>query len=75
MMMIMMLMMMMKLMLMTTGEIRLVGGVSASEGRVEVNVEGTWVSVCDNGWDDDNAAVVCRQLGYNTYVACLVNHS
>lgn len=50
--------------------VRLVGGSSRKEGRVEVYLHGDWGSICDSGWNDLNAAVVCRQLGHRFIIIC-----
>ena len=55
--------------------VRLVGGLSDAEGRVEVNYQGTWGTVCnDSSWDLNDAMVVCRMLGYTSVLAAHVKY-
>jgi len=44
--------------------VRLVGGRSPREGRLEVDYNGTWGTVCDHSFDDTDARVVCYMLGH-----------
>ena len=48
----------------SSGDLRLVGGGRESDGRVEICVEGLWGTVCDSGWGQKEATVVCSQSGY-----------
>ena len=48
------------------GKAKLVDSWSLREGRLEMCMNGQWGTVCSNGFDTADAAVVCRQLGFPT---------
>ena len=48
----------------TYGDVRLVGGGNELEGRVEICVSNKWGSICDDQWNERNANVICKQLGF-----------
>lgn len=51
------------------GDVRLRGGASPSQGRVEICINNRWGTVCfgkEVVWDSNDATVVCKQLGFNS---------
>ena len=43
----------------------LVDGSNPLEGRVEICLNRAWGTICNNSFSNDDATVVCRQLGYD----------
>lgn len=44
-------------------QIDLVGG-DANSGRVELTYDGIRGTICDDNWDNKDAKVICKMLGY-----------
>ena len=53
--------------------VRLVDGPTIYEGRVEVQYNGVWGTICDYGWDIHDAQVICSQLGFGKATAAMHN--
>ena len=46
------------------GSLRLTGSTRNNIGRLEINLNGTWGSVCLRDFDMLDGHVACRQLGF-----------
>ncbi len=57
------------------GMLRLADGDDDNSGRLELFYKGTWATICDDGWSEEqglaNGDVACRELGFPLGVAAL----
>ena len=45
--------------------VRLRDGTTSNQGRVELKLNGTWGTICDDYWGIEEANVICRMVGYS----------
>ena len=48
----------------SNGDVRLTSGATTSSGRLEIFLQGTWGTICNDGFTEGAALAACRQLGY-----------
>lgn len=49
------------------GDLRVMGGNNDMEGRVEICINETWGTICDDNWGPLDAQVACRSLGFTRF--------
>lgn len=49
------------------GDVRLVNSNDHLSGQVQICGGHQWNTICDDTFDDDDAGVVCRQLGFSQF--------
>ena len=59
----------------TDGDVRLVGTPLSSLGVVEVCIDSDWGRVCKDSWTNNDAEVVCNQLGFGRDGKFFINHA
>jgi hypothetical protein len=40
------------------------GNAAGDTGHLEVQVSGSWATICDDGWDNNAAMAACRAMGF-----------
>ncbi len=48
----------------TLYDVRLVGGATDNEGRVEMCRDGRWMAICSDGWTEQDAGQLCKEFGF-----------
>lgn len=54
------------------GDVRLVGGVNSTLGRLEVCINRAWGAVCNRRFGTNEALVICQQLQFSSGKCFLV---
>ena len=49
------------------GRARVRGSSSEMVGRIEVCIQETWRTICSDQWKEEDASVLCNQLGFSVY--------
>ena len=49
------------------GDVRLNSSSNVRSGRIEICINREWGTLCDDFWDNRDASVVCRQLGFSPH--------
>lgn len=42
----------------------LTGGIGPYEGTIHIKYHGTWGTICDDSFGENDANVICKMLGY-----------